>query len=186
VNAPAQRLAVKEIDEFKRCPTCCGPNDVLPAASFYRNPSRRGGLSSQCRQCHHRVEQDYYARNTGRERAKRKVRNALVRRANQARMMEYLRDRACNGCGIDDPVVLEFHHIGDRGRKHAPVSVLVTHGYSWLKVQAEIAKCEILCANCHRKRTASERGHYRSVRPSRVDRVQTQSGRAIGAGPTVV
>ena len=176
---------MKAIDEFKRCPTCCGPTDVLPAASFYRNPSRRGGLSSQCRHCHHRVEQDYYARNAGRERAKRKLRNALVRRANHARMMEYLRHRECGTCGIDDPVVLEFHHVGTRGPKYAPVSVLVTHGYSWRIVQAEIAKCEVLCANCHRKRTASERSHYRSVRQRALDRLPNETGRTNGAGPTV-
>jgi hypothetical protein len=101
-------------------------------------------------------------------------------------MMEYLRDRACNTCGIDDPVVLEFHHVGGRGPKYAPVSILVTHGYTWRKVQEEIAKCEVLCANCHRKRTAAERGHYRSVRTTRLDRDRREGNHTNGAGPTVV
>jgi hypothetical protein len=176
---------MKEIDKFKRCPTCCGPGDVLPATSFYRHPSRRGGLSSQCRACHHRVEQAHYRRNVGRERAKRRMRNLLVRQANHARMMEYLRGRGCSRCGIDNPVVLEFHHVRDRGHKRAPVSVLVSHGYHWSKVQAEIAICDVLCANCHRIRTASERGHYRSVRGGRADGAERRPTHRNASPPTV-
>jgi hypothetical protein len=101
-------------------------------------------------------------------------------------MMEYLRGRACSTCGIDDPVVLEFHHVSVRGSKCAPVSVLVTHGYTWRKVQAEIAKCEVLCANCHRKRTAAERGHYRAAHLRQVDRSLKQGDGANGARPTVM
>jgi hypothetical protein len=63
-------------------------------------------------------------------------------------------------CGEANPVVLEFHHV--RGRKHDAVASLV-RGHEWWTVEAEIAKCEVLCANCHRIRTASEGRHYRSV-----------------------
>jgi hypothetical protein len=106
-------------------------------------------------------------RNASRERAKHKARNAQARRANHARMMEYLRGQACGDCGIDNPVVLEFHHNDGRKHKRVEVSVLVSHGYSWPRVMAEIAKCMVLCANCHRVRTASAGGYYRSVRRAR-------------------
>jgi hypothetical protein len=101
----------------------------------------------------------------------------LVRQANHARMMEYLRGRGCSVCGVDNPVVLEFHHIRDRGHKRASVSVLVSHGYNWSTVQAEIAKCEVLCANCHRIRTASDRGHYRSVRGGHAEGARKRPAR---------
>ena len=56
--------------------------------------------------------------------------------------------RGCKVCGVRDPEVLDFHHLKD---KNWAVSEM--RGYAWDKVLKEIAKCEILCSNCHRRRT---------------------------------
>jgi hypothetical protein len=168
---------------FKRCPTCCAKDEELPASAFYLVASRGDGLSSQCRKCHHGVQRRYYARNAKAERLRTRRRKRRVRAENRGRVLDYLRLHPCVDCGEPDPVVLEFHHV--RGEKRDAVACLL-RGHEWWAVAAEIAKCEVLCANCHRKRTASERGHYRSVRADRVDRLQRQSARANGAGPTVV
>jgi len=55
-----------------------------------------------------------------------------------------------------DPVVLEFDHTAD---KKAAVAQLVAGGYSWCAILQEIAKCEVRCANCHRRITA-KRGSW--------------------------
>lgn len=56
----------------------------------------------------------------------------------------------CTDCGYNaHPAALEFDHI--LGGKQANVSALI--GYTWVRIQAEIAKCEVVCANCHRIRT---------------------------------
>jgi hypothetical protein len=55
----------------------------------------------------------------------------------------------CQHCGIDDWRVLDFHHLGDKER---PVSN--TGSWSLLRVLKEIAKCQVLCANCHRIETS--------------------------------
>jgi hypothetical protein len=34
---------------------------------------------------------------------------------------------------------------------------MISVGYSWEKIEAEISKCEVRCANCHRKRHAKLR-----------------------------
>jgi hypothetical protein len=71
----------------------------------------------------------------------------------------YLLEHPCIDCGESDPVTLECDHV--RGEKRAAVSYLVTHGSPWSEVLDEIAKCEVRCSNCHRKRTAKALGWYR-------------------------
>jgi hypothetical protein len=50
-------------------------------------------------------------------------------------------------------MVLEFDHL-DRAAKEFTMGFMATRGYAWPTVQAELAKCEVRCANCHRHRTA--------------------------------
>lgn len=73
----------------------------------------------------------------------------LVRRA-KLRRMEYLRsvkqEAGCLRCGIRNPIVLQFHH-SDPGRKEFSVSD--ARFYSKKKLDEEIGKCVVLCANCH-------------------------------------
>lgn len=53
----------------------------------------------------------------------------------------------CVRCGFSDYRALEFHHL-DRSTKSFNISESFT--WSFGKIQEEIEKCEILCANCHR------------------------------------
>lgn len=65
---------------------------------------------------------------------------------------EYKRaDGGCVRCVEDDPACLDFHHT-DTERKEMTISSMISYGYSKERLLAEIEKCEILCANCHRKR----------------------------------
>jgi hypothetical protein len=143
----------------KRCPTCCRPDEVLPATAFYQNASRADGVSSQCRACHHAVQRRYYERNAVSERLRTRRRARRVRTENRERVLEYLQSHPCIDCGERDLVVLEFHHV--RGEKRDHVGCLLRDCYEWRVVAAEIAKCVVLCANCHRRRTAVRRGDYR-------------------------
>ena len=55
----------------------------------------------------------------------------------------------CSRCGYNkSPQALEFHHK-DRATKSFNLGI--PHTRSWTKVQEEIKKCELLCANCHRE-----------------------------------
>lgn len=64
----------------------------------------------------------------------------------------------CLFCGESNPLCLDFHHR-DRSAKKADVSVLIRDKAGRRAVEAEIAKCVVLCANCHRKL----HGHRRVV-----------------------
>jgi hypothetical protein len=58
----------------------------------------------------------------------------------------------CVDCGYrEHAVALDFDH--SLGKKTAGVSALVKSACDWSIVEAEMAKCEVVCANCHRVRT---------------------------------
>jgi 5-methylcytosine-specific restriction endonuclease McrA len=78
---------------------------------------------------------------------------------NVAHIHAILRRSACVDCGEREPIVLEFDHVGP---KRGSVTQLGWWGYSLPTIDAEIAQCEIRCANCHRRATAARRGHFRS------------------------
>jgi 5-methylcytosine-specific restriction endonuclease McrA len=143
----------------KRCPTCCGSGETLRSIAFYRHPSRPDGLSSQCRVCHHAVQCRYYDRNTKSERVRTRRRQKGVRARTHELVLQYLEAHPCVNCGEDDTVVLQFHHV--RGTRRDNVGPLVGDGYEWPVIEEEIAKCIVLCANCHSRETAISRGHYR-------------------------
>ena len=60
----------------------------------------------------------------------------------------------CVDCGETDPVGLENDHV--RGEKTAHVTLLMYWKCALSVLIAEIAKWEVRCANCHRKKTESE------------------------------
>lgn len=71
-------------------------------------------------------------------------------------MLAELKAAPCTDCGGRFPAVcMDFDHVRDT--KRGNVSVLVTGGYSLESILREIAKCELVCANCHRVRTARRR-----------------------------
>ncbi|KKN98440.1 hypothetical protein LCGC14_0145350 [marine sediment metagenome] len=64
---------------------------------------------------------------------------------------DYLSQHPCVDCGFSDIRALDFDHV--RGEKEDSVSNLVKRCVSMNRIRAEIEKCEIRCANCHRIRT---------------------------------
>ncbi len=64
----------------------------------------------------------------------------------------YLDKHPCIDCGENDPVVLEFDHRVPAD-KFKSVSTMISGHYSWRRVLDEIQKCDIRCANCHRRKT---------------------------------
>jgi hypothetical protein len=58
----------------------------------------------------------------------------------------------CADCGQRfDPVCMDFDHV--TGEKESAVSILMARGAALSTLQREIAKCEVVCSNCHRIRT---------------------------------
>ena len=72
---------------------------------------------------------------------------------------DYLSEHPCVICGEADPVVLEFDHIN--GKKET-VSALIANGATIERLKQEIDRCQVLCSNCHARKTAKERGWFRN------------------------
>jgi len=63
---------------------------------------------------------------------------------------------SCVRCGESHPACIQFHH-SDPKQKDISLSDAVRKGWGRERILAEAAKCEVLCANCHRKHHAKDR-----------------------------
>ena len=141
--------------ELKRCGHC---RAVLPVEAFnwrYRARGRRDNLCRACRAAYHR---GHYLANKQRyvDQARDRKQREAQRRTEY--LIEFFADHPCRDCGETDPVVLEFDHLSD---KRFDIGQALPYR-NWESILAEIRKCEVVCANCHRRRTARRGGHLRS------------------------
>lgn len=67
------------------------------------------------------------------------------------------KNKPCTDCGRRFPsYVMEFHHV--RGVKLFNISHAgSSHLMAWAKVEAEMAKCVVICSNCHQIREHGDR-----------------------------
>lgn len=84
--------------------------------------------------------------------------NLSKRLRNYEFIYQYLSNHPCVDCGESDIVVLDFDHLRD---KRMGVSALMHRGASIASLEKEISKCEVVCANCHRRRTAKTGNWYK-------------------------
>lgn len=143
----------------KRCWMC---GEVKPIEAFAYRSIATGRRQDHCRECHAKARRAHYEANRE-EYIERETRRGLEKSlTNRLRLVEYLLDHPCVDCGETDPVVLDFDHR-DPSAKKASVTSLANR--SWTSVLAEIAKCDVRCANCHSRRTAEQWG-WRKARLS--------------------
>ena len=144
---------------MRRCGRC---GETKTADEFAWRRKARGQRDNYCRPCRAAYKQEHYALNRGRyvEAAVRRRTAPAAERA--AFLVDYFATHACVDCGEPDPIVLEFDHLGDK-------SFNIAKGLrdrSWDALVAEIAKCDVVCANCHRRRTATRGGFARAAAAS--------------------
>lgn len=93
-----------------------------------------------------KYRRDWYARN-------REVSIETVKKRNNDLVKwfrNYKRTCSCSICGENHPACLTFHHR-NASEKIIEVSILVARHNKRERVLAEIAKCDVMCANCHAK-----------------------------------
>lgn len=146
-------------EPVRHCSRC---EQDLPESRFNR---LREGRQWWCRDCF----KEYFRERGDKHRAQSSAAKKR-KRAPQVRFVrDYLAANPCVDCGEDDVLVLEFDHCRDE--KVAEVSRLISNGASLDVVRAEVAKCDPVCANCHRRRTS---GRARTFRATGVPRPSWQ------------
>ena len=144
---------------LKRCGTC---GIEQPASAFHRRGRIR---QSVCRACRREYDAEYHRRT--------RERRLEQKRRYHADLVEWhrsLKDAPCSDCGG------RFHHAAMTWDHREPrskafdVSTMIGRTHSTRQILGEIAKCDLVCANCHAVRTFRRRG-------------VAQSGRAPGLGP---
>ena len=74
------------------------------------------------------------------------------RRKHRALVQAIKMEKGCADCGFNEHyAALEFDHL-DPTTKRYPINKM--YAWSWKAIEAEMAKCDVVCANCHAMRTA--------------------------------
>ncbi len=144
-----------DIDGDSRMFPSCGV--TRPVADF---PDR----GSRCLDCRRAAGRAHYRANRGYYLAKARRRQQRVVLETREWLRVYLLSHPCVDCGVSGIRVHEFDHV-DPKSKTAAVAILARNGYPLARVIAEVAKCVVRCANCHRVRTHAQRGWWGGLLP---------------------
>ena len=133
-------------------------DSLLPVSAF---PKKKGSgfTYPYCKACSrgakrpHRVGRNTYKNKTSKKRtaARNKAKDLIG---------DVLTTSACADCGETDPLVLEFDHR-DPTKKRASISSMLNRGEEIGVIETELQKCDVVCSNCHRKRTYRQQDSWR-------------------------
>jgi hypothetical protein len=115
----------------------------------YRDPQKQKEAQAKAAKKHYEANKD-----------KMKVRAAFAKKVKMQELHDlvdkYKAETPCVDCKkIFDPVCMDYDHLGSN--KFNSISRMIANGNSWERIETEIAKCELVCANCHRIRTSLRR-----------------------------
>jgi hypothetical protein len=117
--------------------------------------NRRGKkFSVWCRTCCSEYNRERYKNSNGKVRKKLKQQEAARKLEIEKKIVDHLKNNPCVKCQESNILVLDFDHI--RGEKEFNIAKAIWDVYSWERIEKEIAKCQVLCANCHRIKTAKQ------------------------------
>lgn len=123
------------------------------------------GYNALCKSCYSQYMKKYYANRPDKyDRHKKElVKNndmAWMEKTNALMLLKMV--SGCMDCGESDPIVLEFDHR-DPSTKKYKISDIRRKKIKIEEFIIELDKCDVVCANCHRKRTAKQFGSWRAA-----------------------
>lgn len=137
------------------CPKC---QTEKPLSEFYPQASRKDGYKLWCKICCSKQNRKYYREPENNCKLKGRELAQKIRDSRRVFLLKYLLQHPCCKCGEPDPVVLDFDHRDPKEKKFCVKHML---GLSFEKIQEEIGKCDVLCSNCHRRKTSQQFGFHK-------------------------
>ena len=138
---------------------CCRCGSRKPAGEFAWRRKAKGQRDTFCRPCRAAYKREHYLANKQRYIDQARVQKQRLARERTQYLVDYFATHPCVDCGETDPLVLEFDHLRD---KRFNIGSALPYR-NWMSVLAEIEKCEVVCANCHRRRTSLRQRSVRLV-----------------------
>lgn len=132
----------------KVCSKC---NIFKNVVDFYNSKKSKDGFQYWCKTCSNAARVESYRKNP----IKTREYSLFIQDRNRKHIKSHLEAHPCVDCGEDDIIVLEFDHT--QNDKLYDVSTLVFREVSLKTIDIEIEKCEVRCANCHRRITHQRR-----------------------------
>lgn len=131
----------------------------VPVDLFNKSSRTSDGLFSWCKPCLASYEKERYANGDNLRKAENK---AKTLERNRSHIWSILEKSPCIDCSNPDPRVLQFDHV-DASTKDMDVANMLSD-YSIERIDEEIAKCVVRCANCHIIRTNEQFGYWKHFR----------------------
>jgi hypothetical protein len=82
----------------------------------------------------------------------------------------------CANCGENHPATLDFHHADPDTKDLSLYQAVWSHDWGKARILIEIAKCTILCANCHRKHHWEESLTWDEPMATNIESEATEQG----------
>lgn len=139
---------------MKICAIC---QQEKPLDEFCNYRRSKDGKYRMCKDCQREYDRARWAAKSREQKNAKNEKIKLRRQANMDFIWKILSESPCVDCGESDPLVLDFDRRDDVEKK---ANVGALSGYSKDTILAEISKCDVRCANCHRRRTAKQFGWY--------------------------
>jgi hypothetical protein len=139
----------------KKCNNCRTLKDIQ---SFPIDKRRTDGHAYRCKECQKILAKIHYQKN----KHKYQVTSKQHRFEKRLFIYNYKLAHPCIDCGEKDPIVLDFDHRNPED-KNGNISRMATNRTTIKKLEREIAKCDVRCANCHRRRTAKQFDWYKNI-----------------------
>ena len=120
--------------------------------SEFNKKSGKKNHQPYCRDCDNKKSREYYAANREHHIKEIAKRNKKYKKEIDDLIREMKLNTKCSDCNKKYHwFQMDFDHV--RGKKDRPISEMVANKVGKDRILAEIDKCEIVCANCHRLRT---------------------------------
>tara|TARA_Y100000310_G_scaffold109018_1_gene107387 strand:- start:3507 stop:3959 length:453 start_codon:yes stop_codon:yes gene_type:complete len=143
--------------EKQTCVKCIIEKELKDFPFKHKKKNKRAKTCLECQRIYAKM---HYTKNKAYYLAKGKKSKIKYQIKNKEIIWEHLLANPCLDCGETDPVVLEFDH---REKKIGNISVMM-HSTTPNILLKEIKKCDVRCANCHRRKTAKDFGYWKYIK----------------------